>query len=100
MKKLLLKLGNLIAILLMFGPLIIASFIRKLKSVDFFFLLTCTILYDIYMYSVILKSNYIDGLKKRYEQMKPEKILNIKVSDKERIKIYENFIEEIINELK
>ena len=32
--------------------------------------------------------------------MKPEKILNIKVSDKERIKIYENFIEEIINELK
>lgn len=100
MKKILLKLGNLIAILLMFGPLIIASFISKLKSVDFFFLLTCSIFYDIYMYSVILKSNYTDGLEKRYEQMKPEKILNIKVSDKERIKIYENFIEEIINELK
>ena len=100
MKKLLLKLGNLIAISLMFGPLIIASFISKLKSVDFFFLLTCSILYDIYMYSVVLKSNYIDRLEKKYEQMKPKKILNIKVSDKERIKIYENFIEEIINELK
>lgn len=100
MKKSLLKLGNLIAILLMFGPLIVANFIGKLKNVDFFFLLTCSILYDIYMYSVILKSNYTDSLEKRYEQMKPEKILNIKVSDKERIKIYENFIEEIINKLK
>ena len=53
------------------------------------------------MYSNILKSEYIEEIEKRYTKyIKPNKVLNVDISDKEHLNIYEKFIEEIINDLK
>ena len=101
MKNKLIEAGNLIAILLMFGPVIIVCHADSLKNIDFVFLLICSILYDMYMYSNILKSEYIKKLEERYSKhIKPNKILGVDISDKEHMKIYENFVEEILNNLR
>lgn len=100
MKKVLCKIGNVIAILLMISPIIIISLNNKLDNY-WWLLLILSICYDFYIYSNILKSEYIEKIEKRYvKYIKPNKILNIEISDKEHIKIYEDFIEEIIKELK
>lgn len=100
MKKVLCRIGNVIAILLMISPIIIISLNNKLDNY-WWLLLILSICYDFYIYSNILKSEYIGKIEKRYvKYIKPSKILNIEISDKEHIKIYEDFIEEIIKELK
>lgn len=100
MKKVLCKIGNVIAILLMVSPIIIISLNNKLDNY-WWLLLILSICYDFYIYSNILKSEYIEKIEKRYlKYIKPNKILNVETSDKEHIKIYEDFIEEIIKELK
>ena len=100
MKKVLCKIGNVIAILLTISPIIIISLNNKLDNY-WWLLLILSICYDFYIYSNILKSEYIEKIEKRYvKYIKPNKILNIEISDKEHIKIYEDFIEEIIKELK
>lgn len=53
MKKLIIKLGNVIAVLLMFSPLCIVVCNDKLNSLDFWGFLICSIIYDVYYYSLI-----------------------------------------------
>lgn len=100
MKKVLCKIGNVIAILLMVSPIIIISLNNKLDNY-WWLLLILSICYDFYIYSNILKSEYIEEIEKRYNKyIKPNKVLNVDISDKEHLNIYEKFIEEIINDLK
>ena len=51
MKNILVKLGNVVATLLMFGPLYIIVNYDNIKNPIFW--LICLVLYDIYMYDVI-----------------------------------------------
>lgn len=100
MKKIVKKFGNISAILLMIMPVVIVNLNNKIGDY-WWVLLIFFICYDAYMYSNILKDEYINNLEKRYTKyIKPNKILNIDISDKEHIKLYEEFIEEIISTLK
>ena len=84
----------------MFSPMVIMGFYDKLGNA-FWILLILSICYDAYMYSCILKLEYIESLEKRYKDyIKPNKIVNIEISDSEHVKIYEKFVEEIIDRLK
>lgn len=100
MKKILNRIGNIIAIMLMIMPIVIIVSNDKIGNY-WWILLVFSICYDFYMYSNILKSEYIEEIEKRYNKyIKPDKVLNIDISDKEHLNIYEKFIEEIINDLK
>lgn len=100
MKKILNKIGNIIAIMLMIMPIVIIVSNDKIGNY-WWILLVFSICYDFYMYSNILKSEYIEEIEKRYNKyIKPDKVLNVDISDKEHLNIYEKFIEEIINDLK
>lgn len=100
MKRILIKIGNIVAILLMFFPIIICAYNEKIDKY-WWLLLVLSVCYDIYIYSIILKSEYIEKIEEKYKKhIKPNKILDIEINDKEHIKIYEDFIEEIINKLK
>lgn len=100
MKKILNKTGNIIAIMLMIMPIVIIVSNDKIGNY-WWILLVFSICYDFYMYSNILKSEYIEEIEKRYNKyIKPNKVLNVDISDKEHLNIYEKFIEEIINDLK
>ena len=99
-KKILNKIGNIIAIMLMIMPIVIIVSNDKIGNY-WWILLVFSICYDFYMYSNILKSEYIEEIEKRYNKyIKPNKVLNVDISDKEHLNIYEKFIEEIINDLK
>lgn len=100
MKKILNRIGNIIAIILMIMPIVIIVSNDKIGNY-WWILLVFSICYDFYMYSNILKSEYIEEIEKRYNKyIKPNKVLNVDISDKEHLNIYEKFIEEIINDLK
>lgn len=100
MKKILNRIGNIIAIMLMIMPIVIIVSNDKIGNY-WWILLVFSICYDFYMYSNILKSEYIEEIEKRYNKyIKPNKVLNVDISDKEHLNIYEKFIEEIINDLK
>lgn len=100
MKRILIKIGNIVAILLMFFPIIICVYNEKIDKY-WWLLLVLSVCYDLYIYSIILKSEYIEKIEEKYKKhIKPNKILDIEINDKEHIKIYEDFIEEIINKLK
>lgn len=100
MKKILNKTGNIIAIMLMIMPIVIIVSNDKIGNY-WWILLVFSICYDFYMYSNILKSEYIEEIEKRYNKyIKPNKVLDVDISDKEHLNIYEKFIEEIINYLK
>lgn len=100
MKKILNRIGNIIAIMLMIMPIVIIVSNDKIDNY-WWILLVFSICYDFYMYSNILKSEYIEEIEKRYNKyIKPNKVLNVDISDKEHLNIYEKFIEEIINDLK
>lgn len=100
MKKILNRIGNIIAIILMIMPIVIIVTNDKIGNY-WWILLVFSICYDFYMYSNILKSEYIEEIEKRYNKyIKPNKVLNVDISDKEHLNIYEKFIEEIINDLK
>lgn len=100
MKRILIKIGNIVAILLMFFPIIIYAYNEKIDKY-WWLLVVLSVCYDLYIYSIILKSEYIEKIEEKYKKhIKPNKILDIEINDKEHIKIYEDFIEEIINKLK
>lgn len=65
-KKTIVDIGKIIAILLMFSPLIIITMNNKLNDLDFWFLLISSIFYDFFLYSVILQNNYIEENKKLF----------------------------------
>ncbi len=96
MKKLLIDLGKVIAILLMLTPLVIVSQYEYLEVECCLILLICSILYDIYMYSVISHSNDIQNAKEYYYNYikDADKKLNLKLTDKEKLETLENYIED------
>lgn len=98
MKKVLIKLGNVIAGLLIFGPLIVIHYSNSIKINDFVFLLVCSILYDIYMYSNLKKNDEMRNAKKHYyEYIKnADKKLNLKVTYKEKFNKLQNYVEELL----
>ncbi len=100
MYNFLINLGQVIAIFLMLSPVII---IRKFNEMsEPYFWLICSILYDIYMYSIIIKLNYIKDAKERYFKYVKnidDTIPSLKLTDKEKIDNMENFIKDIFDEI-
>lgn len=94
------NLGNVIAVFLMLSPIIIIREYNKMSEPYFWFI--CSILYDIYMYSIIIKSNFIKGAKERYFKYVKNvdtTLPALKLTDKEKIDNIEKFIEDIFDEL-
>lgn len=81
MKKIAIKLGNFVAILAMFCPFVVLCQYKELKLLDFCFLLVVSILYDVYMYSIIQQDKYINETKKLFENVFNGKILNSKTEE-------------------
>ena len=66
------------------------------------FWLICSILYDIYMYSIIIKTNFIKNAKERYFKYIKNvdtTLPSLKLTDKEKRENIEKFIEDIFDEL-
>lgn len=97
MKKILLNLGQVVAIFLMFRPLYI---IFNYENIKFPIIeLIIFISYCIYIYSVIDKQNRMEKVKNNYyEQLKLKKKLMSEMTDKEIVKYQKNYIENLINE--
>ena len=76
--KILIKVGRLIATLLMFSPLVVICNYSKFITRDFIFMLVCTILYDIYYYSTLKFDNYMIEQKELYEKVNKNKVPNSK----------------------
>lgn len=75
MKKILLTLGQTVAVLLMFSPLAIIVNYEKLPLKLYIFLLIVSILYDIYMYEIIKVQTYIENKRKLFDKVVSEKAL-------------------------
>lgn len=100
MKKMLIKIGNLVAVILMFSPIFVLFF-YKLIGKYWWILLILSICYDAYMYSNILNDEYIKSLEEKYKKwIEPNKVLDMEFNDTEHLNICKDFIEEIINKLK
>lgn len=97
MKKILLNLGQVVAVFLMLWPLYI---IFNYENIKFPIIeLIISISYCIYLYSVIDKQNRMEKVKKNYyEQIKFKKKLMSEMTDKEILKFQEKYIENLINE--
>lgn len=98
MKKVLIKSGSVIAALLMFSPLFVIHYSNSIKTNDFVFLLVCSILYDIYMYSNLEKNNEMQNTKKHYYKIvkDADKKLNLNVTYKEKFNELQNYVEELL----
>lgn len=84
----------------MFSPLVIVSSYNKIDN--YWFWLICSIFYCIYMYSIIQKQNKIERTKEAYYKfVKKDFVLpnGKKISDEEKLKSLQEFIEEFIDEL-
>ena len=81
MKKILINLGGVVATLLMFAPLAIIMQCENLESELCIILLILSILYDIYMYSIIKQNNYIQETKKLFENVFNGKAINSKTEE-------------------
>lgn len=97
MKKYLLKLGNVIAILLMFFPLTILALYtnQKIDTIEFIVLLILAILYDMYIYSTIQFHLYMEKKKELYEKVVNGKALESK-TEENKLQYYKLICEEII----
>lgn len=100
MKKICIKLGEVIAILLMFSPIYVVYNYNTISNP--FFLLICTILYDTYIYCVIEKQEYINNMEEHYHKYikNGSQLPDLNISDREQLKITNNFIEDIFNKIK
>ena len=98
MKTVLIKLGNVIAILLIFGPIVVVHYSNNIKTNDFIFLLICSILYDIYMYSNLKKNDEMQNEKKHYYNYvkDADKKLNLKITYKEKFNELQNYVEKLL----
>ena len=94
------RLGNVVAIFLMFSPIII---IREFETIsEPYFLLICSILYDFYMYSILIKANYFNDVKDHYfKHIKniDDTLPDLKLSDKDKLKSIQVFIEDLFKNL-
>lgn len=81
MKKTLTNLGSVIAIFMMFTPVVIIYQYEQFKTDTFLILLICSILYDIYMYNIIKQNNYIQETQKLFEDVFNGKTINSKTEE-------------------
>lgn len=99
MKKICIKLGGVIATLLMFSPIYVIHNYNAISNP--FFWLICTILYDIYMYCIIEKQEYINRMKEHYYKYikNGPQLLDLEISDKEHLKSTNEFIENVFKNI-
>ena len=81
MKKTLTSLGSVIAIFMMFAPVVIIYQYEQFEPEIFLILLVCSVLYDIYMYGIISQNNYIQETKKLFEDVFNGKTINSKTEE-------------------
>lgn len=97
MRKLLINIGGVIAILLMISPVIVINFYSSFETYEFIFLLIVTLCYDFYLYSIIDKDNRMKNEKNHYYNVMKGIHKKLKLTDKEKIKHLEEYIEKLIN---
>lgn len=97
MKALAIKIGSVIATLWMFSPLVILSQYNELQTLDFIFFFIISIFYDVYMYSVITKSD--NHVKEHYYKFvkDADKKLNLEISYKDKYENLEKFVEDLLD---
>lgn len=83
MKKTLIKMGNVVAILLMFSPIVIASLNTKIDKYWWLFLIL-SICYDFYMYSLIQFNEKMEENKNIFNNVAKGKVIE---SDSEEKKL-------------
>lgn len=100
MKKILINLGQVIAILLMISPYFFIHNFNSFDNANFLFFLTCSILYDVYMYSVITKKEKMKEEKEKYYNYLKniDKKMKLNLSEKDKLKFTEEYLEKIFNE--
>ena len=98
-KKTCIKLGSLVAILLMFAPLVIlVKYNYDLTNYDCLFFFICSILYDVYYYTVIKFENNKNSIKEHYYKFvkNEDKKLKLKLSYEEKYKVLEEYVEDLL----
>ena len=65
-KNIVIKLGNVFAVLLMFAPIFIITSAEKLGATYTIILLILSICYDTYIYSIIKQNEYLEETKKLF----------------------------------
>ena len=89
MKKILISLGKVVAILLMLSPLVVFCQHDNMKTDQWIFWLVTSVLYAIYMYSIISNEDDIEQEKEHYY-----KKLALKLTYKEKYENLEKYIED------
>ena len=95
MKKIIIKLGEILATLLMFAPIYIIHNFKNISNPLFW--LICSILYDFYLYNVISFNNYMDNKNELYKNVCSGKALNSD-SEENKMHYYKNICNDIFNE--
>lgn len=98
MIKILINIGGTIATLLMFTPVYLILNHEKFATYNFIFYLICSILYDVYLYNIIIKESQFKNDKDHYynwikTSKGRAKKLKIKMTDKEEKDILVEHIE-------
>ena len=93
------QLGCGIATLLMFTPLVVIAKNDLFSTGEFFFLLIASILYDMYMYQVILSNDTIEKAKEHYYNYvkDADKKLHLNSTYKEKYEGLQNYIEDFFD---
>lgn len=84
-KKFCTKAGNLVAVLFMFGPVVIVSQYERFNNkITFIFWIIISVLYDFYMYSVIENDNYIEDTRNWFFNVFNERLPKTKTIEEKR----------------
>lgn len=96
MKKMLVNLGGVVSIFLMLTPLVIIYNYEKIDEKEFWLYFVCSILYDIYQYSIIVKEQALEKEQEHYYKFvkDADKKLNIKTDYKTKFENLEKYIED------
>ena len=96
MKKILISLGKVVAILLMLSPLVVFCQLNNMKTAQWIFWLVTSVLYAIYMYSIISNEDDIEQEKEHYYKFvkDSDKKLALKLTYKEKYENLEKYIED------
>ena len=99
LKKIATQLGSGIATLLMAFPLVIIIKCDSFNTGEFFFYLIASILYDIYMFQVLLTDDVIKKEKEHYYNFVKEadKKLHLNLTYKEKYERLQNYIEDFFD---
>lgn len=98
-KNIAMQLGSGVAVLLMFTPLIVIIRNDLFSTGEFFLWLIGSILYDIYMFQVLLTDDVIKKEKDHYYNFvkDADKILHLNLTYKEKYERLQNYIEDFFD---